>query len=194
MWLLICKSLKKKTKNHSLTFEMFPYHALQLPQSQKNLLRHIWIFLVEFDIQKQKTKKKYKIGSPTDGGNGARVTIWGSNFPTMSNINWTATIDGNDCTNIKHGGYIDPATNYGNISCVYGAGVSGYSTDGYAAVKVSYFYENKTANIFVSKSSFDAYYFNYSYPNISTITVQHTQNKIQTFFLFSFFVFVFLFQ
>jgi hypothetical protein len=117
---------------------------------------------------------KRALNCPTDGkynGQNARITLWGTNFPNTTTANITITIDGVECANVKFDAYLDSQLNQRNASCEYGAGVSGYGTNGYGSVVLEYLISSQ----FIQKSSYGVRYFNYSFPNITAVSGCKTQ-------------------
>lgn len=142
-----------------------------------------WMFAYPMDIDEDApvvsriegegctTIGKTAINCPTDGkylGNKARITLWGKKFPNDTRSNVTVLIDGKECKSVQFDVEADEISNLRSVSCEFGAGVSGYSTEGYSYVQLSYVLI--LPDYFLEKSSVPVRYFNYSFPNITRIS------------------------
>ena len=125
------------------------------------------------------------LNCPTDGKHEdqpARIVLYGRQFPDTENATVTVTIDGVECKNVLYG-IEEDRQGLRNVSCEFGAGVSGHGEKGYSSVVLQYIAAGQSQ----LKTSDAKPYFSYSPPIITNITGcleqvdhMHTSNCTRT--------------
>lgn len=81
------------------------------------------------------------------------------------------TIDGIDCTTVTWDPSYSDSSNLNNITCYYGAGVSGFGTQGLGSIALLFRAFDNGTNAWDEVEATSVKYFNYSYPDVANVTV-----------------------